>query len=200
MCHRMEEEKTAWDELYRRQPRAWRGSSRVPDLGLSEGNLVLDVGCGNGKTSVALAKMGFSVTGLDFSDAAVESCRERLGGDAEFFVSDCTEMPFPDSIFDGIYAVHVAEHLDDDELRVFSSECLRVLRPGGRMFVRSFSPGDMRDMPGNSIRNGISYRYRTPEEIAAGFSVFVTLGLETVDEKTRFGTVRSRSECIFGKP
>jgi len=197
--HRMEEERAAWDELYRRQPRAWRGSSRVPDLGLSTGSSVLDVGCGNGKTSAALAKMGFSVTGVDFSDVAVGSCRERLEGEAEFFVCDCTRMPFSDSTFDGIYAVHVAEHLDDGQMAALASECFRLLRPGGRMFVRSFSPGDMRDMPGNSVRNGIRYRYRAPEEIAAGFSVFETLGLETVDERTRFGTVRSRSECMFEK-
>ncbi|MDD2410636.1 MAG: class I SAM-dependent methyltransferase [Candidatus Methanomethylophilaceae archaeon] len=196
----MGEERAAWDELYRRQPRAWRGSSKVPDMGLSAGSSVLDVGCGNGKTSAALAEMGFSVTGVDFSSAAVDSCRERLGGSTEFFVSDCTDLPFDGGAFDGIYAVHVTEHLDDEGMKMFASECFRVLRPGGRMFVRSFSPGDMRAVPGNSVRNGISYRYRTPEDIGSGFPGFTRLHLGTVDEKTRFGTVRSRSECILEKP
>lgn len=196
----MEEDREAWDELYRRQPRAWRGASRVPDLGLSEGSSVLDVGCGNGKTSTALMEMGFDVTGIDFSPGAVSSCEERLGDSARFIVSDCTEMPFSDRTFDGIYAVHVTEHLDDDGLEKFASECFRILRPGGRLYIRSFSPDDMRASEGDTVRNGISYRYRTPEEIASRFSIFVRGCLETVTDRTRFGTVRSRSECNFTKP
>lgn len=160
----------------------------------------MDVGCGNGKTSAALMEMGFNVTGMDSSLGAVSSCEERLGGGARFIVSDCTGMPFSDGTFDGIYAVHVAEHLDDDAIGKFASECFRILRPGGRLFVRSFSPDDMRASGGKAVRNGISYHYRTPEELASKFSIFTKGNLDTVADRTRFGTIRSRSECDFTKP
>lgn len=195
----MGDDRNAWEELYSKHPRAWRGSSRVPDLDLPAGSRVLDVGCGNGKTSVTLIEMGFNVTGTDFSENAVGYCREHFGEGAEFIVSDCTDMPFSDGLFDGIFAVHLAEHLDDEGLKGFASECFRILRPGGRLFVRSFSPDDMRAEGDESIRNGISYRYRRPEEIARSFSCFANGGMSVVEEKTRFGKIRSRSECFFTK-
>lgn len=192
------EGRTAWDELYRKQPRAWRGTLNLPDIDLPPGSKVLDAGCGNGKTSIRLIEMGFDVTGVDNSEYAVRSCIERLGGQAEFLVSDCMDIPLPDSSVDGIYAVHLTEHLNDDGLMRFSKECKRILRPGGKLFIRSFSPEDMRS--DNNIRNGISYRYRTPEDIFPSFTDFVCMSSAVVNEETRFGTVRSRSECVFIKP
>jgi SAM-dependent methyltransferase len=187
--------KDAWNILYGNSPRAWRGVSSVPDTGIS--GRVLDAGCGNGKTSAALAEKGFEVYGIDFSEKAVEYCRKNYGNNFE--VSDCTSVPFPDSFFGGVFAVHLTEHLDDGEISVFASECMRILCPGGRVFVRSFSPGDMRD-DGREFRNGIYYRYRTSEEIVSAFEGFDTVFSKTKREKTRFGKTRVISECLFSKP
>lgn len=187
----------AWDELYRKQPRAWRGSLKVPDLGLPKGSKVLDVGCGNGKTSSALMDLDFSVTGIDYSKYAIDSCRERFGDKNLFIISDCWHIPFSDDYMDGIYAVHLTEHLDDIELEEFSKECYRILRPGGKIFIRSFSPEDMRS--NNDARNGIPYYYRNPEDIATYFESFDVDGSILVNDKTKFRTIRSRSECIFTK-
>ena len=171
---------------------------KLPDLNLPPGSKVLDAGCGNGKTSIRLIEMGFDVTGADYSEYAVRSCIERLGDQAEFLVSDCKDIPLPGSSVDGIYAVHLTEHLNDEGLIRFSEECNRILRPGGKLFIRSFSPEDMRS--DSTIRNGISYRYRTPEDISSFFADLVCMSSTGVNEQTRFGTVRSRSECVFIKP
>ena len=187
--------KEAWNRLYGNSPRTWRGVASLPDIGI--GGRVLDAGCGNGKTSVALKEKGFEVYGIDFSEEAVEYCRRNYGD--TFVVSDCASVPFPDSFFDGIFAVHLTEHLDDYEIGMFASECYRILRPGGRVFVRSFSPGDMRD-DGRSFRNGIYYAYRTADEIVSAFGKFDVVFSETRKEKTSFGKTRFRSECLFSKP
>lgn len=192
------ESREAWDELYKKQPRTWRGSSKIPDLEFPEGSKILDVGCGNGKTTSALFDLGFSVTGVDHSEYAIHSCKERLGDRISFIISNCWHMPFSDDSMDGVYAVHLTEHLKDIELKKFSDECYRILRSKGKIFVRSFSPEDMRSC--NEIRNNISYYYRTPGEIAMCFENFNVNKLLTVNEKTNFGTIRSRSECIFIKP
>lgn len=192
------ESREAWDELYRKQPRAWRGSSKVPDLGFPEGSEILDVGCGNGKTTSALIDLGFSVTGIDHSRYAIDLCEKNFRDKASFITSDCWNMPFSDDSMDGIYVVHLTEHLSDMELKKFSDECYRILRSKGKIFVRSFSPADMRSS--NETRNNISYRYRTPEEIRLCFGIFNVDKLMLVNDKTNFGTIRSRSECIFIKP
>lgn len=188
----------AWDELYKNQPRKWRGASKVPDLGFPKGSDILDAGCGNGKTSSILIDLGYSVTGIDYSEYAISSCKERLGDKASFITSDCWHIPIPDNSMDGIYAIHLTEHLSENELKEFSDECYRILRSKGKIFIRSFSPDDMRSS--KDTRNNITYRYRMPEEISPYFKKFDVDELILVNDKTRFGTIRSRSECIFIKP
>ncbi|MGI6472487.1 MAG: class I SAM-dependent methyltransferase [Candidatus Methanomethylophilaceae archaeon] len=187
-----------WDDFYRKQPRAWRGFKEVPNLGLPKNSKVLDTGCGNGKTCSCLIGLDFDVTGIDFSSCAIKSCSEIYGDKAVFVTGDCLDLPFSDSVFDGVYAVHITENFDDGGVRRFSSECFRVLKPGGKLFVRSFSPEDMRsDKP---VRDGIRYVHRMPEEITALFSEFTVSESRLVEEKTKFGSLRSRSECILSKP
>ncbi len=188
----------AWDDFYKKRPRPWRGFRDVPVMDLPSNSKVLDAGCGNGKTSLRLIELGFDVTGIDFSPRAIDYCLKNHGDKAEFITGNCLEMPFADNLFDGIYAVHLTEHIDDERVKIFSSECFRILKPDGKLFVRSFSPKDMRS--GKSARNGIVYTYRNHKDIADLFSEFVVIESYSVDEVTRFDKLRSRSECIFSKP
>ena len=184
-----------WDGLYSGNGRAWRGNSRIPDPTSGD---ALDIGCGNGKTSSSLIDMGYRVTGIDFSAKAVESCRSLLGGSAGFLKASATDLPFGDGSFDYVTAVHVFEHLTDDEMGRASSEIERVLRPGGYLFVRSFTADDMRSA--KRSEGDIRYIYRYPDEMAAFFGGFETVSSGKVEETTRFGGLRSRTECLFRKP
>lgn len=183
-----------WDTFYRDNARLWRGNSRVP-LPIQSGR-TLDLGCGNGKTVSTLLDNGLDVTGIDFSSKAVESCRSIFGDKAEFVESDVSDLPFDDSSFDYITAVHILEHIDEDEMRQVSDEIRRVLKPGGYLFIRSFAPGDLRE---SKRTDGILYIHRTPEQIVAHFPELEVISSELVEERTRFGAMRRRSECLLHK-
>ena len=75
----------------------------LEELELSDGASVLDVGCGTGRHSVALAKRGYAVTGVDLSAQmlakAAESAR-AAGVPVEWIHSDATRFSFPPR-FDG---------------------------------------------------------------------------------------------------
>ena len=185
-----------WDQLYSNQPRAWRGNARIPDPLGGRGE-ALDVGCGNGKTSSKLIDLGYRTTGVDFSGKAVESCTELLGDRASFRVASATELPFPDGSFDYITAVHVLEHLTDDELSVAVSEFTRILRNGGFIFTRTFSDGDLRST--KRAEGDIRYIYRGPETMTSFFEGLDCISAQLIEETTRFGAVRSRVECLFRK-
>ena len=185
-----------WDQLYSNQPRAWRGNARIPDPLGGRGE-ALDVGCGNGKTSSKLIDLGYRTTGVDFSGKAVESCMELLGDRASFRVASATELPFPDGSFDYITAVHVLEHLTDDELSVAVSEFTRILRNGGFIFTRTFSDGDLRST--KRAEGDIRYIYRGPETMTSFFGGLDCISAQLIEETTRFGAVRSRVECLFRK-
>jgi 2-polyprenyl-3-methyl-5-hydroxy-6-metoxy-1,4-benzoquinol methylase len=74
----------------------------IDQLKLPKGASILDVGCGTGRHSVALAQHGFEVTGIDLSDDMLEKARERATlskTDVTFLQCDATTYK-SNSIFD----------------------------------------------------------------------------------------------------
>ncbi|MCL1811568.1 MAG: class I SAM-dependent methyltransferase [Methanomassiliicoccaceae archaeon] len=190
-----------WEKFYRDHKRPWRGMGKV-DLDLEPGSRVLDIGCGNGKTTATLIKMGMDVTGLDFSPTAISQCIGAFGDKAKFTIAECDHMPFPDRSFDAAIAVHIFEHLDDTQVRDTVKEISRVLVPGGLVLVRSFAVGDARSEGRDRNRrgNGIEYRYYTEKEMENIFKGFELVSSARKDESMRFGAVRVKTECLFRLP
>lgn len=103
------------------------------------GLLVLDVGCGAGLASEALARAGKSVVGLDRATSALAAARAHAaaGGLAityrEGGVEEVADLP----PFDAVVALEVVEHVADVE--AFLVDALSVLRPGGRLFLSTLN-------------------------------------------------------------
>ena len=197
----MTDQRDAWESFYSDNHRPWRGISDIGDVPFPQGGRILEVGCGNGKTVLALSKRGFTVTGVDFSESAIEMCRRTMPSAGEFVCASVTELPFEDSSFDGAVAFHVLEHLTSDEMTAAVGELRRVLRPGSHLLIRCFAKGDMRSDKGEEagdstvIRgNGIMYHYYDEKELLSFFGSFECVSISTKEETTRFGTVRRRIE------
>ncbi len=179
-----------WDSLYSKKALTWRGNTVIP---VPNTGKALDLGCGNGKTVSTLIDDGYEVTGVDFSSVAIEQCRDRFKG-STFVTASVCNLPFDDSSFDYVTAVHVFEHLDDRDLASAVGEIKRVLRTGGYVFVRSFTEKDMR----SEGRKGsdIFYRFYDTHVLEDAFSDFDIESLQTREERTRFGAIRSRVELL----
>ncbi|AGI47975.1 Methylase involved in ubiquinone/menaquinone biosynthesis [Thermoplasmatales archaeon BRNA1] len=191
----------AWDSLYAGQPRSWRGTSSVSWMGIPPGSRVLDAGCGNGKTSASLIQDGCRVTGFDFSPRAVAACRELFGDRGEFVTADVRDLPFGDSSFDCVVAVHILEHVPAEDIPKAVSELLRVLVPGGRIYLQAFAVGDFRSKGRKEdVRNGILYRYFSEADVMGMFSSARIVSVHRKEETTRFGEVRRRLQCVMEKP
>jgi SAM-dependent methyltransferase len=95
-------------------------------LSRTEKGRLLDVGCGSGPTLALMAKLGWSVEGIDSDPVAVSRAQER-----GFKVREGTldQQQFPDDCFDAVVMRHVIEHLHDPLSQL--KECYRVLKPGG---------------------------------------------------------------------
>ncbi len=192
---------SAWESFYRTNNRPWRGVSKMDDIPFDKGSHVVELGCGNGKTAMALIDMGINVTGVDFSKSAIDMC---LGIEGDFVCSRVDSLPFPDDSFDGALAFHVLEHLDEKELADTASELGRVVKDGGHILIKAFSRNDMRSEKGESIDNstfvrgnGIRYHYFTEDELLGAFDRMQCISIITVEETTRFGTTRSRIFADF---
>ena len=94
---------------------------------------VLDLGCGDGLVTAALATVGAAATGLDPSEVALS--RARAAHPELRFVAPAEDgsLPFADGAFDVVVCLHVLEHVPDTQRLM--SEARRVLAPGGRIAI-----------------------------------------------------------------
>lgn len=103
------------------------------------GHRILDVGCGSGPLTAALAAQGATVTGFDSSAAMIELARRRLGQDANVQVANLGQpLPFTDRSFDDVVASLILHYLRDWTTPL--SELRRVLKPGGRLIASVHHP------------------------------------------------------------
>lgn len=196
----MDAQKEAWECLYSGQSRPWRGVADISWTDIGKDEKVLDLGCGNGKSTAALLERGAVVTGADFSEAAIESCRKNYGERARFEVADVRCLPFENEEFDSVLAVHVLEHVPEEDMAMAFSEVMRVLCNNGTLYLQCFAEGDMRsDGKKEDVRNGILYRYFSESDVELMFCCASELSTELIEEPTRFGTVRRRLHCIIRK-
>lgn len=117
-----------------------RATRRLVELaaglgGVREGSRVCDVGCGYGATARLLVdELGALVTGLTVSSAQLRYAQARARGDnPRLLLGDWLDNKLPSESFDAVLAIESVSHMHERP-RVFA-ECLRVLRPGGRLVV-----------------------------------------------------------------
>ena len=115
-------------------------------LQLTDGDRVLDVGCGEGRHSIgAWLEAKVDVTGIDLSEKDLATAEQRkeeaspwLNGDDNgrsltFQQADATQLPFADHSFDKVICSEVLEHIPD--YQAVLKEIRRVLKPGGLLAI-----------------------------------------------------------------
>jgi SAM-dependent methyltransferase len=110
------------------------------------GELVLDVGCGNGRYLVELAERIVPVVAIggDLSSGMLESTRRRWPPDRvepALVVLDGQHLPVREDSVDVVLATHLLYHVPDVELTV--AEMRRVVRPGGAVLVTTKGAGHL---------------------------------------------------------
>jgi ubiquinone/menaquinone biosynthesis C-methylase UbiE len=105
--------------------------------GAGPGVAALDVACGPGFQSRALARAGAQVSGIDATPAFIEHARSLFASEeienARFEVGDAEHLPFDSPEFDLAICRSAYHHFPNPD-RVLS-EMARVVRPGGRVVI-----------------------------------------------------------------
>jgi 2-polyprenyl-3-methyl-5-hydroxy-6-metoxy-1,4-benzoquinol methylase len=97
------------------------------------GERVLDVGCGEGRFAVELAKVGARVVGVDVAQEPLRRARERDPQLDLRLTPPVGEWELEDASFDAVWAGEVIEHVADTA--AWLSEVRRVLRSGGSLLL-----------------------------------------------------------------
>jgi len=130
-----------WKEIYTRgdvysgihQQRHERVLQWVEQLDLKPGSQVLEIGCGAGFLSLALAERKLNVHAIDSVDAMVEQTRQHvqeanLADQISVDVGDITALAFEDKSFDLVLAVGVIPWIEWPDIAI--QEMARMLKPG----------------------------------------------------------------------
>ena len=135
-------------EHYDRESRWWmrnvveQFAAAAERWGVADGR-VLDVGSGSGLVTIRLAAMlpGAQITGLELCPPVLERARQNaadsgVDGRVEFEMGSAEEMPFADDTFDMVVCLSTL-HLLDNPVNMLD-EVQRVLKPGGRFYIRDY--------------------------------------------------------------
>jgi SAM-dependent methyltransferase len=108
---------------------------------LHAGERVLDVATGNGNAALAAARRFAVATGVDYVPSLIERAKKRAEAEdleVDFRVGDAEALPFEDESFDVVLSTIGVMFAPDQEQS--AAELLRVLRPGGRIGLASWTP------------------------------------------------------------
>jgi SAM-dependent methyltransferase len=113
----------------------------VARMGLEPGARVLDIACGTGNVTIALARRGATVSGLDMTARLLEEARARATRDGlhiRFDEGFAETLPYPDGSFDVVVSMFGIMFSPLPE--TVASEMARVLRPGGQVALANWTP------------------------------------------------------------
>lgn len=101
---------------------------------------ILDLGCGGGILSEAIAQMGAEVTGVDIvarNIACAKSHGDAVRSPVSYRVASAEILAGQGELYDVVLNMEVVEHVA--ELPIFLDACVRLVKPGGVMFVATIN-------------------------------------------------------------
>jgi len=115
------------------------------DKGWFEGKTCLDAGCGGGRNSIAMARLGArQVHGVDVGEQGLADARRRAGAltNVEFKGGSVLDLPLPSDTYDLVWCAGVIMHTADEERAL--DEVTRVTKPGGLVYLLVYATGGLR--------------------------------------------------------
>jgi 2-polyprenyl-3-methyl-5-hydroxy-6-metoxy-1,4-benzoquinol methylase len=177
-----------WNARYAEAPLAYgeapnafvvREAHRLP-----AGGRILLPGDGQGRNGVWLARQGFDVTCVDWSEEGLKRARslaEREGVRIETVCADLATWVWPEGIFDGVVAIHL--HLPPDVRPSVHRAMLHALRPGGILLLEAFDLEQINFSSGGPGRSEMLYSAEMlAEDFAEGDILLLERAQVVLDE------------------
>lgn len=153
---------------------------------------ILIPGTGYGRNARLFVESGFEVTGIEISETAIRLARDNT---LEFpiYHGSVTQMPFDDSVYDGIYCYALIHLLNQKERRQFLNNCYNQLREGGIMvFVsvsknhKMFGQGKLISKERFRIQNGLDVFFYNSVSVEREFGKFGLVKCREIEEPVKY--------------
>ena len=154
-------------DYYAKKEKYWDSFEKdqvLPLLGEVKNKQILDVGAGNGRLSLKLAKLGAEVTSLDVSNEMLNKLKiKKLKLKITTVIGEAENLLFDNDSFDIVVATFLIVHLKD--LRMFFNEVYRVLKPGGLFLVTNINQRKAPEIKVNKDLIEVESYYHRPEQV-----------------------------------
>jgi len=161
-------DRQAWDQRYSGEDLLWRADpnrflvAQVRDLAPGR---ALDVACGEGRNAVWLAEQGWTVTGVDFSQVALDKARrlaDQRGVMVEWVNADVVDWEPPRAGYDLVALLYL--HLPEEQRRVVHTRAASALAAGGTLLVIGHDLTNLDEGYGGPQDSAVLF---TPDDVAA---------------------------------
>jgi len=169
-------------------------------LNAQPGEQLLEIGFGTGACLLPLAEAvgeDGAISGIDLSSGMLAVAENKLikanlSKNVTLICGDAAQLPYPDGNFNALYSSFTLELFDTPEIPTVLAECLRVLRPDGRICIVAMAKSPKL----NLITRLYEWTHRNFESYADCRPIFAAKSLETAGFKVQ--TIQQMS--MFGLP
>jgi len=200
----MDDQRLVWDREYARRGTQWGRQTKHLSASLV-GKVVLEAGCGNGKTlgTIQAQKPAYTIA-YDFSPAALHRCPKW----APLLRADALNLPLKDRMFDAIILYYILDNMLAPGRSSTVKEAKRVLKDDGIILFEDFAVGDFRqetakrtDTPEeNTIlkKKGLICHYFSEEEVVGLFGEFSKVDVRLRQSYPIRGKTHLKRQIISG--
>jgi 2-polyprenyl-3-methyl-5-hydroxy-6-metoxy-1,4-benzoquinol methylase len=104
-----------------------------------QGKEALDIGCGEGRNTLLLARYGFHVHALDYSSQGIHKLEKYANSKSihniRYTIADARQIQLEPNFYDAIIAVTLLDHLTRDEGKKVASSLLSALKTNGFIYI-----------------------------------------------------------------
>ena len=106
---------------------------------------ILDAGCGTGENAMFFAQRGNTVTGIDYLEEPIKRAKQKAVDRSlpvNFLVMDALALTEIPQVFDNVIDSGLFHVFSDADRKKYVEGLVKVLKPGGRLFLMCFSDGE----------------------------------------------------------
>jgi SAM-dependent methyltransferase len=166
---------------------------------------ILIPGSGYGRNAKQFIDSGFTITGIEISQSAIEIAKGS-GLTYKTYHGSVTSMPFDRKIFDGVFCYALIHLLNKPNRKKFLKCCFEQLKPGGIMIfitaskqMNMYGEGKRISKDRFEISPGLKVFFYDPESVLSEFSEFGLVDFAEVLEPVKFQEGLEPLELIFIK-
>jgi len=117
----------------------WNDTTRpIDELGLKEGDKVLDLGCGNARLYELLKRYRVKYFGIDISEELIKIAKRNVPT-GHFEIGNIVEISHDNNFFDSVISIAVIHHVPTEKLRQETlNEIFRITKPGGKIMITAW--------------------------------------------------------------